>query len=107
MPETQKQIKYVVQLFSYYGKFIHHFSYCAAPLINMFRKNLPDNVVHTEATKFAFDTLKSRMIFASILFIPIMGHEAEIVVATDASQVGINGVLLQEDTFGSLRVCAY
>jgi hypothetical protein len=36
-----------------------------------------------------------------------MGHEAEFVVATDASKVGIVGVLLQEDTSGSLRPCAY
>jgi hypothetical protein len=36
-----------------------------------------------------------------------MGHDAEFVVATDASKVGIVGVLLQEDTSGSLRPCAY
>ena len=36
-----------------------------------------------------------------------MGHEAEFVVATDASKVGIVGVLLQEDTSGSFRPCAY
>jgi hypothetical protein len=36
-----------------------------------------------------------------------MGHEAEFFVATDARRVCIVGVLLQEDTFGSLRPCAY
>ena len=36
-----------------------------------------------------------------------MGHEAEFVVATNASKVGIVGVLLQEDTSSSLRPCAY
>jgi hypothetical protein len=36
-----------------------------------------------------------------------MGNEAEFVVATDASKVGIVGVLLQEDTSGSLRPRAY
>jgi hypothetical protein len=60
----------------------------------MRRKNLRGNVVHTELTKAAFDTLKSRMISAPILLIPKMGHEAEFVVATDASKVGIAGVLL-------------
>jgi hypothetical protein len=71
------------------------------------RKNLPGNVVHTDATKTAFETLKSRMISTPVLLIPKMGHEAEFVVATGASKVGIAGVLLQEDTFGSLRPCAY
>jgi hypothetical protein len=90
LPETQKQIKSFVQFCSYYyGKFIHRFSDCAAPLTDLCRKNLPGNVVHTNATKTAFETLKSRMISAPILLIPSMGHEAEFLVATDASKVGI------------------
>jgi hypothetical protein len=64
----------------------------------MYRKNLPCNVVHTKATKAAFEKLKPRIIFAPILIIPKAGHDAEFVVATDASKVGIVGVLLQEDT---------
>ena len=36
-----------------------------------------------------------------------MGHEAQFVVATDASKVGILGVLLQGDASSSLRHCAY
>jgi len=36
-----------------------------------------------------------------------MGHEAEFVVTTAASKVGIVGVLLLEDTSGSLRPCAF
>ena len=33
--------------------------------------------------------------------------EAEFVVATDASKVGFVGVLLQEDSDGNLKSCAY
>ena len=73
----------------------------------MCRKNLPGTVVHTETTKVAFETLKSRMISAPVLLIPTMGHEAEFVVAIDASKVGVAGVLLQADTSNSLRPCAY
>jgi hypothetical protein len=73
----------------------------------MCRKNLPGNVVHTDATKAAFETLKARMISAPVLLIPKAGHDAEFAVATDASKVGIAGVLLQEDTSGSMRPCAY
>jgi hypothetical protein len=47
------------------------------------------------------------MISAPILLIPKMGHEAEFMVATDASQVANDGVLLQEDPSRSLRPCAY
>ena len=69
--KTQKHIKSFVQFCSYYGKFIHHSSDCAAPLTDMCRKNIPGNVVHTEATKSAFETLKARMISAPVLLIPI------------------------------------
>jgi hypothetical protein len=54
LPETQKQIKSFVQFCSYYGKFIHHFSDCAAPLTELCRKNLHGNVGHTEAKKNCF-----------------------------------------------------
>ena len=64
-------------------------------------------MVHTEATKVAFETLKARMISAPILLIPKAGHDAEFVVAIDASKVGIAGVLLQEDTSRSPRPFAY
>ena len=42
-----------------------------------------------------------------MLLIPKSGQEAEIVVATNASKFGIAGVLLQEDSEGHLRQCAY
>jgi hypothetical protein len=107
LPQTQKQIKSFVQFYSYYGKFIHHFSDYVAPLTYMCRKNLPGNVVHIDATKAAFETLKSRMISAPVLLISKMGPEAEFVVAIVVSKVGITSVLLQEDTSPSLRPCAY
>ncbi len=47
------------------------------------------------------------MVFAPVFFIPKMGHEPAFVVATDASKVGIAGVLLQEDTSRTLRPRAY
>ncbi len=74
----------------------------------MCRKNLPSIVIHIEATKAPLETHESRMIFALVLLILKMGHEAEFVVATDViSKVGIVGVLLQEGTSRSLRPCAY
>jgi hypothetical protein len=36
-----------------------------------------------------------------------MGHEVDFFIATDASKVGIVGMLLQEETSRSLRSCAY
>ena len=47
------------------------------------------------------------MISAHVLLFPESGKEEEFVAATDASKVGIAGVLLQEDSNGHLRPCAY
>ena len=47
------------------------------------------------------------MISALVILILKSGQEAEFVVATDASRVGIAGILLQEDSDGHLRPCAY
>ena len=60
----------------------------------MCRKQLPGNVVHTETAKDAFETLKARTISAPVLLISKAIHDAEFVVATDASKAGIAAVLL-------------
>ncbi len=47
------------------------------------------------------------MISAHVLLIPKFGHDAKCIVVTDASKVGIAGVLLEEDFEGHLRPRAY
>ena len=105
--ETQRQIKYFVPFCSFYRKFIQHFVDCSAPLTDLCRKSFPGRVVHSDATRAAFETLKARMISASVLLIPKSGRDAEFIVATNASKVGIAAILLQEDYEGHLRPCDY
>jgi hypothetical protein len=78
-----------------------------APLTDLCRKLLPGLVVHSDTTKASFETLKARKIYSHVLLIPKSGHDAEFGVATNASKVGIAGVLLQEDSDGHLRPRAY
>jgi len=47
------------------------------------------------------------MISVHVLLIPKSGHDAKFLVATNASKVGVAGVLFQEDSEGHLRPCAY
>ena len=68
---------------------------------------MPGHVVHSDTTRAAFETLTARMISAYVLLIPKSSQDAEFIVARDASKVGIAGVLLQEDSEGHLRPCAY
>jgi hypothetical protein len=92
LPETQTQVKSFVAFGSFYRKFIHHFAECSAPLTDLCRKSLPGRVVHLDATRAHFETLKARMISAPVLLIPKSSRDAEFIVATDASKVGIAGV---------------
>ncbi len=105
--EAQKQVKSFVAFCSFNRKFIHHFANCSAPLTDVCRNSLPGKLARSDATRAAFETLKARMIFAPVLLIPKTGRDAEFVVATNASKVGIAGALLQEDSDGHLRPCAY
>ena len=47
------------------------------------------------------------MISAHVLLIPKSCQESEFFVATNASKVGIAMILLQKDSDGHLRQCAY
>ena len=79
---------------SFNRKYFHHFADCSAPLTDLRRKYLPGRVVHSDATRAAFEALKARMISAHVLLIPKSGQDAEFIVATDASKVGIARVIL-------------
>ena len=107
LPETQKQAKSFVAFCSFCRKCIRHFTNCSVPLTDLCRKSLPGRVVQSDTIKAAFDTLKARMISTHVLLIPKFGREAEFVIATGASKVGISEILLQEDFDGNLRPCAY
>jgi hypothetical protein len=107
LPKTQKHIKYVVAFYSFYRLFIHHLADFSAPLTDLCRKSLPGRVVHSDTTKAAFETSKAKMISAHVLLILKSGQDEEFIATTDASKVGIVGVLLQEDSESHLRSCAY
>jgi hypothetical protein len=75
--------------------------------MDLCRKSLPGRVVYSDTTRAAFETLKARIISGHDFLNPKSGQEAEFCVATNASKVGIAGLLLQEDSDDHLRPCAY
>jgi len=92
---------------SFYGKFIHHFADFSAPLTDLCQKSLPGRIVHSDTKRVAFETLHVRMISDYVHFIPKSSQDAEFIVASDTSKVGIAGVLLLEGSQGHLRPCVY
>ena len=73
----------------------HHYSNCAAALTDLCHKKVLDNVVHTKVTKVAVDFLKVvRMISALVLQIPKSNIHTKCIVAIDANEIVVVGVLL-------------
>src|SRR6218665_302888 len=61
IPETKKQVKQILGLFSYYRQFVNNFAHSAKPLSDLTKKNLPDKITWTHIHQKAFDTLKEEI----------------------------------------------
>lgn len=77
-------------LTGYYRKFVAHYALVAAPLTDLLRK---DNFHWTCDAAQAFEKLKTAMTSTPVLQLPDFSQD--FVVETDASNIGIGGVLMQ------------
>ena len=84
-------------LAGFYRKFIPNFSEIAAPLTDLTKKDrtnrIKDWLSHHER---AFQTLKSRLTSSPILRLPVFNEGKPFILRSDASDIGIGAVLLQE-----------
>ena len=101
-PVNKTEVRSVVGMFSYYRRFIPHFSETAKPLIELTAENRP--FTWGEAQDKAFQEMKTALVQAPILAHP--RHEGLFVLDTDASDDGIGAVLSQEQD-GEERVISY
>ena len=96
-PVTKKQVRGFLGLAGFYRKFIPNFSEIAAPLTDLTKKDRPnrmkDWLSHHER---AFQTLKSRLTSSPILRLPVFNEGKPFILRSDASDIGIGAVLLQE-----------
>ena len=93
-PTTKKQVRAFLGLAGYYRKFIQNYAEIAAPLTNLTKKGNPEKVVWGEPEETAFTELKRRLVERPILRMP--DHNLKYVLRTDASDVGVGAILLQE-----------
>ncbi len=93
-PTNKKQVRALIGLTSYYRKFIPNFSALAAPLTDLTKKGKSNTLVWTDSQEQAFLSLKQVLSNFPILRLPDL--EKPFIVRTDASEVGIGAVLLQD-----------
>ena len=102
VPCNTKEVQQFLGLCNYYRQFIFKFSDIAAPLSQLTRKDIPFK--WTDACQESFHKLRSALTSAPVLAYP--NSEDTYILDTDASNIGIGGVLSQiQNNKG--RVIAY
>jgi transposase InsO family protein len=98
LPKDVSEARSFLQLCSYYRDYIPHFSDISEPLNALLRKDVP--FVETDEVRAAWLMLKSKLMTAPLLAHPdykgIRDGSTRLVLQTDASDVGIAGVLSQQ-----------
>ena len=93
-PETKKQIMSFLGMVGFYRKFVPNFAEKAFPLTNLIRKGNPTRVNWENEHQRSFEVLKGCMVSFPILRLPDLDNI--FILRTDASNVGMGAVLLQE-----------
>ena len=93
-PTTKKQVRAFVGLIGFYRNFIPNFAALASPLTDLTKKGTKTDIEWGEPQQRAFTTLKACMVNPPVLKLPDLGRT--FILQTDASNIGIGAVMLQE-----------
>lgn len=102
-PSNVHQIRQFIGLTSYFRKFIRGFVEIARPLTYLTKKDV--QWVWGPEQERAFKTLKERLIERPVL--RIYNRDARTEFHTDASKLGLGGILLQYQPDGTLKPIVY
>ena len=102
-PQNVSQLRSWLGLINYYGKFLSNLASVLAPLYRLLRQDVP--WTWSESEKCAFQTAKDKLLEPAVLahFDPAL----PVVLACDASPVGIGCVLSQVHSDGERPVAFY
>ena len=99
-PKTAKQLLQALGLLGWFRRFIYQYGALAAPLYRLTSKDV--EYEWTPECEKSFSELKRRLVSAPVLKMPDF-NGAEFLLQVDASDYGIGGVLLQENSEGVLQ----
>ncbi|KAK7092391.1 hypothetical protein V1264_008140 [Littorina saxatilis] len=93
-PETKKQVRAIIGLISYYRRYVPKFSDLVSPLTNLTKGKLPNKVKWDEKCQVALEKIQEILSEHPVIVLP--DFQKPFTVRTDASNIGIGAVLLQE-----------
>ncbi|XP_042866107.1 uncharacterized protein LOC122249376 [Penaeus japonicus] len=93
-PETKKEVRAFLGLTGYYRQYMPNYASIAAPLTDLTKKGQPNRLQWGEPQEMAYISLKSMLTSRPVLRLP--DPSRPYVLRTDASDIGIGAVLLQE-----------
>ena len=103
VPEDVVSLRRFLGIVGYYRRFICGFGDIAAPLFKLLQKD--SKFEWKQSCTEAFQALKESLIKAPVMSYP--RFDREFIVYTDASNIGVGGVLSQRDDHGHEKVIAY
>eukprot|EP00745_Piridium_sociabile_P007807 TRINITY_DN15246_c0_g3_i2.p1 TRINITY_DN15246_c0_g3~~TRINITY_DN15246_c0_g3_i2.p1 ORF type:complete len:396 (+),score=52.72 TRINITY_DN15246_c0_g3_i2:101-1288(+) len=104
VPKTKRQVRALLGLVGYYRRFVPNFATTTAPISDLLSEKTKKKFIWSDDCQRALEDLQKRLATYPILRLPNL--EKEFVVRTDASDVGLGGILLQSQE-GMLHPVAF
>ena len=92
-PQTKKETRSFLGFTDYYCDYLPHYAKIAAPPYDLTKKGKPNRIVWGDREENAFVVLKEKLLCKPLLKLPDM--QKPFVLRTDASDLGLDTVLLQ------------
>ncbi|XP_068213208.1 uncharacterized protein [Palaemon carinicauda] len=93
-PKTKKEVRSFLGLTGFYRAYVPNYATIAAPLSDLTKKGKSNVVQWQEPQEKAYNSLKSILVNKPVLRLPDLNRR--FILRTDASDVGLGAVLLQE-----------